>query len=289
MEWAAGTVLKRTGFSAVEEFNRRISGATGMYVYKDLVSKLATGKLIGRNFDEAMRKLDSMGIHPDDVKGLLKGYRSEGEAVFASEIGKELEYRAVYRAAQITQFTPGSLRRPTWWNHPVGKVMTQFKSFALNHGRFVKDQVFLEAANGNMKPIAKILALYPVAGEIVGDMKSVAKMKPNEREGLERMVGNFTTVGGLGLFTDTIQASLWGGLQDSVLGPTAGDFFDLGESILSADIGRFLRHQANNPTIQGARTLVTGAAYALDAGIDAADRIEAGELFKQFHQPRTKQ
>ena len=287
-ERGAANVLKWTGFTGVEMFNRRISGATGMYIYKDLVGGLASGKLIGRNYDEAIRKLESMNIHPNDVKALLKGYREQGEKFFQSELGQELEHRAVYRAAQITQFTPGSLRRPAYWDHPVGKIITQFKSFALNHGRFMKDQIFAEAAQGNMKPLAKVLALYPVAGEIIGDVKSIAKMKPNERRGLERIVGNFTAVGGLGLFTDTIQAAAWGGMSDSFLGPTAGDFFDLGESLLTADPQRFLRHQANNPTIQGARTLVTGVGYALAEGAKATGAIESGELFESFRQPRTR-
>jgi hypothetical protein len=149
--------------------------------------------------------------------------------------------------------------------------------------------VFAEAAAGNMKPLAKVLAIYPVAGELIGDIKSIAKMKPDERQGLERLVSNYMAVGGFGLVSDIVQSAQWGGLAGTAMGPTADDILDLGESLLTGDPGRFLRHQVDNPTIRGARTLVSGTAYIMSETLEGISKAISPETAIERFRPPGRQ
>jgi len=263
MENFADVTLRKTGFSLVEANNRTISGFTGKYVFGDNLAKLAQGRLRGKNFDAALRQMDSLGISPSETRDLVRGIKEGGEAFTSGQFYKELEARAVYRAAQLTQFTPGSLRRPEFWTHPVGRVVFQFKSFALNQGRFMKDQILAEAAAGNMKPLAYVLSIYPVAGEFVGDIKSIVKGRDREESGIERVVSNFGQMGGFGLMMNTwTAAGRRGGLVQDVAGPTFGGMAEAAEHLVQLEPQKILTDLLNDPTAQQvkAATLVSGAA-----------------------------
>ena len=49
---------------------------------------------------------------------------------------------AIGMSARNLQFVPDVTRLPVWWGHPVGRIMFQFKNFAFNQTKFIRDQVF---------------------------------------------------------------------------------------------------------------------------------------------------
>ncbi len=154
--------------------------------------------------------------------------------------------------------------------------MFQFKTFALNHGRFMKDQIFAEAAAGNLKPLATVLSIYPIAGELVGDVRSIAKLKPRDESGIERVVHNYTMVGGLGLITDVYTSAQWGGLASTLMGPSITDMLDLGERMLQGDVQGVVRDIASQPTIQLATTITLGGAYFAEKAFESDDFVGEG-------------
>lgn len=268
-------VLRLSGFTSIEAMNRYIGGAAGRMVLRKDIFALANGKLRGVSKDAAVRRLRSMDMTPDDITTLTRGIREGGDAFLSGPVWRELEDRAIYRAAQVTQFTPGVLRRPAFWTHPVGRVIFQFKTFALNQGRFMKDQVLAEAAAGNMKPLATILSIYPVAGEITGDMRALAKMKDRDKHGIARVVENYMLNGGIGIISDTYQSAQWGGFAESFMGPTVTTMSDIGENLLQGDVQGFLKDMARQPTVQFGGTVAFGsAALAYKAWQETKDYID---------------
>jgi hypothetical protein len=167
-------------------------------------------------------------------------------------------------------------------------VVFQFKSFALNQGRFMKDQILAEAAAGNMKPLAYVLSVYPVAGEFVGDIKSIVKGKDREESGIERVVSNFAQMGGFGLMMNTwTAAGRRGGLVQDVAGPTFGGMAEAAEHIVQFEPQRILTDLLNDPTAQQvkAATLVSGAAaFKLHETVAPVARTQGEALLEMIRQ-----
>jgi hypothetical protein len=233
MDWLAETILRSTGFSAVEKWNRITAGSMGQVVFRDTIAKASAGKLRGLNLDVARRRLETMGV---DLTDVVRRIHQEGDGFLLSQAYKDIERAAVFKASQMSQFTPGVFRRPLAWNHPLGKVLTQFKSFGLNQGRFVRDQVFTEAAHGNMKPLAYFLSIYPVAGEMVGDVRNTIKATGRKEDNaVQRVVNDFLMVGGMGLMTDTFMAAQYGGLWEQMFGPTFSDIFTMSQALMGQE------------------------------------------------------
>lgn len=281
----ARRVLITSGFNWTEANNRVLAGYGAKFVVRDDLRRMVSGDLRGRNFDASMRRFNSLGIAPDEVRLLARGIEKEGPAFLDSGIGRELESRAIYRGAQITQFTPGSMRLPEYWTHPTLRAVAQFKSFALNQGRFMKDQVLAEAAAGNLAPMAYVLSVYPVAGEFVGNVKSLVTGKKRETSGFVRGLENLTHMGGAGILQSILQSTNWrGGVLGTVAGPTASSWEAVLEGIFSP--AALARDMGNDPTIQNAkfavRLLGAGAFKALSAASESDVSRTAQELIQDF-------
>jgi hypothetical protein len=259
------------GFSLVEANNRTISGFTGHFIFDDNIAKLAAGTMRGNNYMKVMRQMDSLGVSPSETKMLVKKLKEVGETFKSSTVYKDIEEKAFYRAAQVTQFTPGVLRRPEWWTHPVGRVMMQFKSFALNQGRFFKDQILAEAGAGNYKPLAYVMSLYPVAGEVVGNVKSAVRGKDRDKSGILRVAENFGNMGGFGLAWTMMEASQYrGGLTNELVGTSAAGVLNTVELLVDKGPRGVLEDAADDPTATMLRFGGQMAAGAATVGVQAA-------------------
>jgi hypothetical protein len=240
-------VLKWSGFNLAERWNRLFSGGVGLATFRDTFAKASgingTPLLRGRSLERARRQMQSIGIDLDDV---VSRYR-KGTLQMGSREWAELEKTATFGMAQWTQFIPSPLRRPLAWSSPWGRVMFQFKTFALGQGRFIRDAVFAEAARGNMKPMAYFLSIYPIAGELVGDVKALVKDKDRPDNMVSRLVNDYTQVGGMGIITDAFTAARFGRFGDWFFGPTAGDAFNLIENLSRADVEGLIRQVTRWP------------------------------------------
>lgn len=262
--------LTGTGFNKVERWNRLMAGHSGLYVFRDTVSKAVAGELKGNRLDIARRHMDTLGSNLDDI---VRNARASGDDYFASAAYKQAESRSAFNAARTTQFTPSDLRRPGWWSSPVGRIIFQFKSFALGQGRFMRDQIFAEAVRGNMKPISYFLSMYPIAGEVVGSVRGIAKGKFREDEGIDRVIQDYMNVGGMGLVSDTFTSARFGGLSDSLWGPTiGGDLITFAERMSRGDIDGFVSKLAREPAFVAGRNLIGGTFLTVQGIVDHIER-----------------
>lgn len=242
-------VFRFSLFDWVERWNRLVAGAAGLYTLRHTLAQASRGRLRGRSLDIARRRLAQLGVDLDDA---VRNIRANG--AWVPEAGT-LE-RAIFLAAQTTQFIPSVTRRPLWWNHPVGRVVFQFKNFAFNQTKFLRDMVVAEAARGNMKPMAYFLSLYPVAGEAVRDVRSLVRLEPRDSHGVERVLEDYLAVGGMGLATDMLVQARFGRLSNFILGPTISDLLDFSEAMVQPSAERVRRQVVRQPLFTATRTLM---------------------------------
>lgn len=288
LEAMASGTLRYSGFTVTESTNKILGAGTGRAVFRDILFGMDAGRLRGTNWDAGLRQMDALGFSPGDTKRIIEKMRVEGPEWLDTGEFIALEARAMYKAAQVTQFLPGTLRRPQLWTHPLGRVASQFKSFALNHSRFMKDQVWAEAVAGNLRPMAYTASIYPIAGEIVGDLKSIARLKDRDKHGLGRVVDNMTMLGGMGLFGDVFTAASWGRVPEFFAGPTATDAAGYFSSLATGDVGGVAKRFWNQPTMQGVKFLTVASAATAKLTYDAVRNAidpepEATDFFHQLN------
>lgn len=259
LDRVADATLRLTGFSGVERFNRYLGGAAAYHMIRDTTAKALTGRLRGRSLDAARRKMGHLFLDLDAItrRGRPVFERTGSlDAVLREAVGEEAIDRALFRGARLTQFSPDVTSRPVFWNTPVGRVLFQFKTFALSQGRFLRDQVAAEAARGNMKPLATFAAIYPVAGELVEASVSALRGKERERDHVARLVEDVTAVGGFGLASSAYLSARFGRLEEFLAGPSGSDFLAVGEALLSGQASRLERSVRRQPVVEGTRLLM---------------------------------
>ena len=250
--------LKGSMFSSVERMNRVVSGGTGLAIYRDVVAKGVFGRLKGETLQRYRRMFKQFGLDLDDI---VQKHRT---GLWTPEMNRLAENRAVFRMAQLTQFTPAASRRPLAWNHPLGRVMFQFKNFALGQTRFLRDAVVKEAAHGNIKPLAYFLATYPVAGEAIRNVKAIIKDKPRDTNGIQRLWEDTIAVGGFGLATDFLTAARFENLGDMILGPTVTDITDMAANAVQFDFEGERKRWARMPAFQAGKALGGAANWGVE-------------------------
>jgi hypothetical protein len=126
--------------------------------------------------------------------------------------------------SKITQFKTGALDLPEFFTSPEYKIFTQFKSFAVNQAKFIKDNVINETLKGNFAPLTRFAVFGQLVGEGVGDIKAFIRGKKRTK-GFNRLLENYATIGGFGLFSDLVSAANYGenGLYQAFAGPAVSD------------------------------------------------------------------
>jgi hypothetical protein len=249
---AADIFLKGIGFTPVEMFNRYLGGSASMAFARKTTRQAINGHLRGNNLGLARRRMRDLGL---DLGAIARrGHMTEAEL-----------QTAVLKGARVTQFIPGPTRLPTWWQTPTGRVLFQFKSFAFNQAKFIRDSVVQEAAHGNVKPLLYFLSIYPLAGEMVNDTLAVIKDRDRDSNGAWRFVENYSAVGGFGLAWNAAMALRFGRGVDFLLGPTVSDMMSLAETLANVDRSTaFVRDIQRQPSYQMGRFLVGMADEATD-------------------------
>lgn len=294
----ADWTLRGTGFSAVENWNRSWAASTTQLTIGDYLGLALAGRLKGASLDRARRHLAQLGLNLSEKVKLAKLIAArEGiplEKVQVSQLfrpprvnrGVVVEVgefdTVTFQGVKLTQFAPDITRRPLIWNHPIGRVVFQFKTFALGQARLIRDQVVNEAAKGNMKPLAYFLSLYPVAGEVAGDIRSLIKKRDRKNfdHPLMRLVDNVLTVGGIGIASDAMVQAHHGRLAEWVIGPTASDLLTLFSSILTRDTKPLWQQMQRLPATQAATFLAEGGyaavGYTVGELMEQVDKLRSG-------------
>lgn len=123
-------------FRIVENFNRRTAANTGLIRTKELYERAQGGSRY------AIRELKSLGIDP--TKKSLTDQDLLG---------------AAYEMTRKTQFKVDSLDIPPAWKTPLGRLVTQFKSFSFAQTKFVRDEILKEFVKGNPMPLLRFVPL----------------------------------------------------------------------------------------------------------------------------------
>lgn len=221
--------LKKLGFSQIEMFNRILTANMAKSYALDMFARLKKNPYDAKALKEFKR------LKVDDT--VLKESIANGELNMAAL--KEVSQRLTAE----TQFRGTAYDLNPNWTTPVGRVLTQFKSFAYNQSRFVYENVLKEARRGNFAPLIRIAVAGGISGEILKDLKDLIRNKPQRelptdtKELLFRAAENVTVLGMGGLYVDMLQsANSKGGqiaLADFFMGPTGADVVDITGDVLS--------------------------------------------------------
>jgi hypothetical protein len=279
-EKAADWTLRFTQFNRIERWNRIHAAATAQAVIRDSLAKGFRGRLRGVNLDTARRTLGELGM---DLDGLVRKMNSVGpEAMFKSSAFLRMEETAILRGAQKTQFFPGATRTPSFWRHPIGRVLFQFKTFAVGQSRFMRDAVLTEFSHGNVAPMATFLAFSPIAGELVGDARAIVNGKNRTEHGIARAWDNSSYIGGLGLFTDVLGQAKWGNVESIYFGPTFSDFNQVIEAVISRNGQALYKLGSSQPFYRSAKFLMGAGLNTLEELDEFLDSVGAKEKARSF-------
>jgi len=213
----ANKVLKYSGFTWTELFNRTVSANAGMRYAEKTFEKLKKNPT-----NQFLRwRLKEMQISP--AQALKRGTLIEAELL-----------RAGNMMSMTTQFVSQPLYLPAWASSPEGKVIFQFKNFAYNQARFVKNQLF----NPHI-PLARkartllILSMvYPMSGEVLGDVRAMVTGVKRPTNAWDRYWSNIATAGTFGLALDVWESARFGGIAETIGGPTLGTVAEVTENFV---------------------------------------------------------
>jgi hypothetical protein len=264
--------LTAFGFTPIENLNRYMSGMVGIALARDISAKAVSGRLKGASLDRARRQMASVGL---DLGAITRrGDLTEPELI-----------EAAVRMTRQTQFVPDPTRLPTLWKHPVGRIFTQFKTFAFSQAKMIRENVFREAMEGNYRPLAYFLTLYPAAGEMVNSTIDMIKerKRPNAFDptapftDLERYVETMAAVGGFGLFYNMGLSAQAGDLGRVFAGPSFSDAFDIGQILANEDrLENAQKKFERLPIYTYGKVSVTGIEAGLGPMIELLDQIDRG-------------
>jgi len=199
--------LKLVGFTATEKWNRVSSYIAGREYAKNL------GKQITKsNSVTARRKLTELGLDADKIK-LAKGIISEEDLATAGALFSD-----------ATQFTAQPAKMPAFASSPEGRVFFQFKNFAFNQSKLLKDELVSSIKEGNYKRAVRTLVVlgtvFPITGEVLGDIRAVVTRRERTTEALDRYLEDIAFAGGTGMFVDMVNSASYGKLLEALAGPT---------------------------------------------------------------------
>ena len=139
-------------FKKTETFNRWLAANSGIERAKELSKILISGTASEKKVAMAIRRLDALGI---DSRALLSGKQKE---LTAAQMAAGAWY-----GSKNTQFTISGMSVPSIWRTPVGKLITQFKSFPFMQTKFIRDEIAKEAAMGNLAPAMRFMSTMAVS------------------------------------------------------------------------------------------------------------------------------
>lgn len=232
--------LRAVGFNATEFWNRLITTQAAKGWAEDMFRALQrpgsvswVRRIAGQQPARIRRLFAEAGVDVDAA--LQRGALSDDDL-----------YRIARWVVQRTQFPASKLDVPLWASSPWGRIVFQFKRYAFNQGRLLKNELWDETVRffhtggkeGSLRAWGPFLTLFPAAGWLVGAIRDWVAGRENpaqklqrlseriEEEGalrafLEEMVYAYMWVGGLGILSDIIQQLRYGEekLLSSLLGP----------------------------------------------------------------------
>lgn len=209
--------LRWSGFSWTETFNRAVAANAGeKYLQKQ-------AKLLIKNPGNGVVKwrLQELGINPQEI--IDKG------------VTKEMKLRAGEALAKNTQFLSRNIDLPGFATSPEGKLFFQFKNFAYQQMKFLKDRMVYQVKNdraGLAKTLLTLGTIFPMTGEVLQDVRSLVTQQRRPTEFLDRYLSDLAGAGVWGLVFDFWSSAKYGNLAESIAGPALGSGVTLTEDMV---------------------------------------------------------
>ena len=205
--------LEATQYVRVEKWNRTYAANMGKLYAEDLLrakARIEAGTLKGKKAERVLRQMEEIGL-PTNVPH--------------THVPEEAMLRAGLRFSDEVNFRNSPDKIPLGWNSPHAKIFTKFKSFAFNHGKFVRDNILKPAYRGNPLPLAVYLNVGAPIGMGVDELRRMLRGDDSELTSTERYLRGLTSVGGLGILMDTLGSTAYGYAQPiaAVSGPAVSD------------------------------------------------------------------
>lgn len=231
-------------------------------------------------------------IRDPQLKRRLESSGFDASAL-APEFRDRLEKHVSRNVSNITQFRTDPYHMPSWMNTGMGRTVMQFNSFMYQHARFFGKMVQDAVTLRNPKALVKFMLGAFVVGELVNDLRAVAKgygvnvtgdageedrdaltrifssrraaidLK-NPQSLLYRLLQNFQIVGGMGLFQSGVERALHSESLGEALGPVPGTV----ENVLWKGAKPLLTGETRAERARGAQALAGQAIpmYGYEAG-----------------------
>ena len=203
-------ILKYSGFSWTELFNRTVAANTGGH-YFEKVSKLLA------KFPDNPR----LRAMVEELGGNASEIIARKGNVLVSE-----KLRAMNIFSAKTQFLNDAASLPQFASSPWGQVLFQFKNYAYNQTRFVAKELGTQWAQKNygrlVRDVAILGLVFPVYGEISSDIRSTLTGSKRPTTYLNRWISDIANAGSFGIAFDLWQSASFGRVAESVFGPTVG-------------------------------------------------------------------
>lgn len=215
----ANNILKYSGFTWTETFNRVVASNAGMKYAEKTFARLKKNPQ-----SKVLRwRLQELGVNP--AEALKRGSLIEKELL---NVGNMFSAK--------TQFLSEPMYLPAWASSPEGKVVFQFKNFAYNQAVFIKRQLL----NKNIPLTRKARTLlilgmvYPMTGEVLGDIRAFLTGVKRPTKAWDRYWNNIANAGTFGLAVDFWESAKFRNTAEAVVGPTVGSIADLTESAVAS-------------------------------------------------------
>jgi len=208
---AASGFLRGTGFTFLDTASRVFGALRGKAFAENQAQRMfmlsqranLTNRQ-SRHLSEIAGRFRELGIDPQRV------LTQQGQLT-DSQLGQ-----AGRTAAFEANFWGDALSLPAFWKTPEGRFVTQFKSFAFQQSKLVKDKFVKPALKGKPGPLLQLIALSVGSGEIVADIKAILRNKQRPENLTERLLENFGQAAGFGLVLDALDATRRG--QQAIFG-----------------------------------------------------------------------
>lgn len=174
-------------------------------------------------------RLVRLGIDPRDIVA-QRGMLSEDQRLLAGQ-----------SVAYDVNFWGDALSLPRFFRSPVGRVITQFKSFSFQQTQMVRDHVLMPWIKyGDYGPALRFATLIPLGGEAIADLKNFLRGRDRTDKVGQRVIENIAYGGGFGLAFDAMQQASRGmqGTASLVQGPAITDGESLASGLLQVFEGK---------------------------------------------------
>jgi len=231
--------LSWSGFTGAERINRLLGANAGIIAAERLLRQ-SGGKLT----DDLIRR----GLTVDDIPKVMANNWK-----LPTDIGD----RVGMLASNATQHVTRLKDIPLAWQSPGMRMAVQFKSFVYQQTRFMFREIVNPALKffqtngkeGAIGPLLRSVAAFGLGGQVVAHLRDQAKslsaavlrMEHDPREPVPddwalRAIEDALQLGALGAAGDLVARAAQRDVKGWVLGPTAGDVFDIMELLTGAGV-----------------------------------------------------